>query len=73
MKFACNRYFSLLATENDIIILLFSQRRLLSVHQMLTKCIRISNVKKNTFFHFSVKDLVKFSKNSNDTGPTQVP
>ena len=25
---------------------------------------------KCTFFHFSVKDLVNFSKNSNDTGPT---
>ena len=30
----------------------------------------MNNVKKNTFFHFSVKDLVNFSKNSNDTGPT---
>ena len=53
-----------------IVLLLFSQSRPLSVHQRLTKRIRTNYVKKNTFFHFSVKDLVKFSKNSNDTGPT---
>ena len=44
-----------------IVLLLFSQRRLQSVHQRLTKRIRTNNVKKNTFFHFSVKYLVKFS------------
>ena len=40
-----------------------------SVHQRLTKRITTNYVKKNTFFQFSVTDLVKFSKNSNDTGP----
>ena len=50
--------------------LLFSNRRLLSVHQRLTKRIKTNYVKKNTFFHFSVKDLVNFIKNSKDTGPT---
>ena len=29
-------------------------------------------VKKNLFFHFSVKDLINFVKNSRDTGATQV-
>ena len=50
-----------------IVRLLFSNRRLLSVHQRLTKRIRTNHVKENTFFHFSVKDLVKNNKN---TGPT---
>ena len=53
-----------------MIVLLFSQSWPLSVHQRLIKRIRTNYVKKNTFFHFSVKDLVNFSKNSNDTGPT---
>ena len=55
-----------------MIVLLFSQSRLLSVHQRLRKPIRTSYVKKNAFFHFSVKDLVNFSKRSNDTGPGPV-
>ena len=29
-------------------------------------------VKKTLFFHFSVKDLINFVKNSKDTGATQV-
>ena len=49
-----------------IVRLLFSNRRLLSVHQRLTKRIGTNYVKKNTFFHFSVKDLVNFIKNSKD-------
>ena len=66
MKFACKRYFSSMSTENDSSSF-FSQKWKQSA---LTKRIRTNYVKKNTFFHFSVKDLVKFSKNSNDTGPT---
>ena len=65
MKFACKRYFSSISTENDSSSFFHK-----SVHHRLTKRIRTNYVKKNTFFHFSVKDLVKFSKNSNDTGPT---
>ena len=65
MKFACKRYFSSMSTENDSSSSDFHK----SVHQRLTKRIRTNYVKKNTFFHFSVKDLVKFSKNSDDTGP----
>ena len=49
-----------------IVLLLFHK----SVHQRLTKRIGTNYVNKNTFFHFSVKDLVKFRKDSNDTGPT---
>ena len=64
MKFAYKRYFSSISPEND------SSSFHKSVHQRLPKRIRTNYVKKNTFFHFSVKDLVKFSKNSNDTGPT---
>ena len=39
--------------------------------QTLTKRIRTNYLKKNTFFTSQKKnDLVNFSKNSNDTGPT---
>ena len=40
------------------------------VHQRLTKRIRTNYVTKKHFFYFSVKDLVNFSKNNRDTGPT---
>ena len=66
MKFACRGYFSSMSTENDSSSSFFTTSAL----ERLRKRIRMNNMKKNTFFHFSVKDLVKFSKNSNDTGPT---
>lgn len=39
----------------------------------LTKGIRTELLKEKAFFHFSVKDLSNFSKNSRDIEPTQVP
>ena len=66
MKFACKRYFSSISTEDDSSSSFFHK----NVHQRLTKRIRTNYVNKNTCFHFSVKDLVKFSENSNDMGPT---
>ena len=63
MKFAFRRYFSSISTENDSSSSFFTTSAL--------KCTsEVNKVKKNTFFHFSVKDLVNFNKNSNDTGPT---
>ena len=71
MKFACRRYFSSISTENDSSSSFFTTSALKCTSE-ITKRIRTNNVKKNTFFHFSVKDLLKFSKNSNDTGPGPV-
>ena len=56
-----------------IVLLLFTTLALKFTSEVITKRIRTNKVKKNTFFHFSVKELVNFSENSNDTGPTEVP
>ena len=69
MKFACKRYFSSISTENDRSSS-FSQKCTSEVKKAGQNELREENT---FFFHFSVKDLVKFSKNSSDTGPTQVP
>ena len=52
MKFACRRYFSSISAEND------SSSSFLTTPAL--NC--TNNVKKNTFFLLSVKDLVKLVK-----------
>ena len=69
MKFACNRYFSSVSTENDNSSSFFTTSALKCTSEV-NKAIRTNYVKKNYFFYFSVKDLVNFNKNSNDMGPT---
>ena len=56
-----------------VLLLFFTTLALKFTSEVITKRIRTNKVKKNTFFHFSVKELVNFSENSNDTGPTEVP
>ena len=56
-----------------VLLLFFTTSALKFTSEVITKRIRTNKVKKNTFFHFSVKELVNFSENSNDTGPTEVP
>ena len=73
MKFAFRRYFSSISTENDSSSSFFRNVGFKVYIRVITKRIRTNKVKKNTFFHFSVKELVNFSENSNDTGPTEVP
>ena len=55
------------------VVVLFSYRRLYKVYIIgLQSALDRKYVKKNLFFHFSVKDLITFVKNSKDTGATQV-
>ena len=68
MKTACKRYFSSISTGNDSSSSFFTTSALKRTSEV-NKAHYNELREENTFFYFSVKDLVNFSKNSNDTGP----
>ena len=68
MKFACNRYFSSISTENDCSSFLTTSA--LKCKSEVNKAHWNELREEKYFFSLPVKDLVNFSKNSNDTGPT---
>ena len=70
MKFACNRYFSSVSTENDNSSSFFTTLALKCTSAVNKAHENELREEKLLFFHFSGKKfLVNFSKNSNDTGP----
>ena len=61
MKFACNRYFSSMSTENDNSASFFTTSALKCTSEVNKAYWNELREEKFLFFHFSVKDIVNFS------------
>ena len=72
IKFACNRYFTSISTENNSSSF-FSTSALKCISEVNKAYWSKLREEQYFFFHFSVKGLVNFSKNSKDTGTTKFP